>query len=199
MENTNNFLSSDYKKPERGNKYFKFLQGDNTFRVLSPAITGWEDWTPDKKPVRTKDKPQFPIVQGKYPKHFWAFVVFDYTDTTIKVMQITQAGIQDELYNLATNKAWGDPKGYDVTIKRTGEGMETKYSVIPSPPSALNPEIETAYSKKKVTLEKLFENGDPFEDEEQVNPPEGHPAHPQADPAPTQEEQVSVDPSSIPF
>ncbi len=197
------FLEPTYEKPGRGNKYFKFIQGDNTFRVLSPAITGWEDWTPDKKPVRTKDKPQFPIVEGKYPKHFWAFAVFDYKDTSIKLMQITQAGIQDELYNLVTNKDWGDPKNYDVTIKRTGEGMDTKYSVIPSPPSVLGADIVALYSKTKVTLEKLFENGDPFEDKEKANPSEGTPNHPQAVEQPSvvsSEEEITPEQiSNIPF
>ena len=94
------FLDQNYQKPERGGAYFKLNQGDNIFRIMSPAVTGWEDWKEEggkKIPVRTKEK-QEPLVVGKNPKHFWAFAIFDYKDTKIKIMQVNQASIQDSLW-----------------------------------------------------------------------------------------------------
>ena len=46
------FLPENYKSPE-GN-YMKLQDGENTFRVLSSAIVGWEYWNRDNKPVRSE-------------------------------------------------------------------------------------------------------------------------------------------------
>ena len=171
---TNEFLPQGYtyEKPKVAGRYYKFTEGDNIFRVLSPAITGWEDWSVDKKPIRTVAKPEFPAVQGKYPKQFWAFVVFDYEEEDeskmLKILQITQASIMEAMFNLHTNVAWGDPKNYDLNINRSGKELDTKYQVMPSPPSATNPKAVELYNKTKISLEKLFSNGDPFEEDKDV-------------------------------
>ena len=49
-----NFLPDNYKIPTTSN-YMKFAEGKNTFRVLSSAITGWEYFTTENKPVRQKE------------------------------------------------------------------------------------------------------------------------------------------------
>ena len=48
------FPSEDYKLPITSN-YMKFLEGDNTFRVLSSSIVGWEYWNIEGKPVRNRE------------------------------------------------------------------------------------------------------------------------------------------------
>jgi hypothetical protein len=156
------FLPQGYVKPETGGKYFKFQQGDNRFRILSPAITGWIDWTPDKKPVRTKDQPEALFDQTKPAKHFWAFVIWDYKEKSIKILEVTQATIQTAIYDLHNDESWGNPTQYDINVKKTGEKMETKYTVMPTPPKQADTEILSAYRETKIDLNKLYDGGDPF-------------------------------------
>lgn len=155
------FLPNGYEKPESGSKYYKFAAGDNYFRILSPAITGWLDWE-DKKPVRTKERPENSIDPSKPAKHFWAFVIWDYKEKVIKILEITQATIQTAIFDLHNDKNWGSPLNYDLNVKKTGEKMETKYSVIPTPPKELSSEIQTAYNSVIIELDELYVNGDPF-------------------------------------
>ena len=160
-----NFLPSNYKPPVGEGKYYKFEQGSNKFRILSDSIQGWEDWKEEdgqRKPIRTKEK-QAPISSDQKPKHFWAFVVWDYSDEKIKIMELTQITIQSAILALYKSEDWGDPKNYDITITKTGEKMETKYNVIATPPKEVKKEIAEKYKNTKINLDKLFDGGDPFE------------------------------------
>ena len=167
---TNTFLPSGYEKPETPSNYLnKFREGNNKFRILSSAIVGYEYFNTDNKPVRSKEpfKETPGIKVDKNGKsrinHFWAFVVWDYAAEQIKIMEITQSGIQDAIIELSMDDNWGDPKSYDLNIKRTGkEFNNTKYNVVPTPPSQIDGEIAKAYNETKIDLEKLYTGEDPF-------------------------------------
>src|SRR3990172_6527620 len=76
-KNMNDFLPKDYKEPEMSN-YMKFSDGDNIFRILSKAIIGFQYFTDENKPVRSKvpfTKIPNDIKVGGQIKHIWAFVV----------------------------------------------------------------------------------------------------------------------------
>ena len=45
----NNFLPENYKDPVIPGNYMRLEEGDNTFRVLSSAITGWIIWGDEVK------------------------------------------------------------------------------------------------------------------------------------------------------
>ena len=158
------FLPENYAGvPKSNNRYLKFEEGDNRLRILSSAITGWTQWTEDKKPLRSRTQPEKLINPEKPAKHFWAFVVWCYKSKEIKVVEITQASIQNAIYDLHTDPSWGSPLGFDLNIKRVGKDMNnTEYSVIPTPPKPLHPEIARLYSETKIDLEKLYTGGDPF-------------------------------------
>lgn len=160
------FLPPNYVKPASASRYYKFQSGNNNFRILSPAITGWIDWTETsdgtRKPVRTKDKPEQSIDPSKPAKHFWSFVIWDYQEKNIKIMEITQATIQDAIFALHNSEDWGSPTEYDLCVNRVGEKMETKYSVIPKPPKPVSEEIAEALAKEKIDLNKLYDGEDPF-------------------------------------
>ena len=164
------FLEKDYKVPASNMNYFKFQVGENNFRVLSSAITGFIYWTEDKKPIRLKEmwkkKPSDIKTEknGSYrTNHFWAFVVWNYETSNIQIMEITQKTIMNAIKSLVDNKKWGDPKNFDITITKVGEGLETEYSVMPNPQSEVQKEITEEYKNKPVNLEALFKNGDPFQ------------------------------------
>jgi hypothetical protein len=157
------FLPPNYEAPEASSKYMKLKQGDNVFRVLGDAIIGWIDWD-NKKPIRTPhDQPKPKPVDPKNDvKHFWAFPVWDYEDKAIKVLEITQISIQNAINNYVADEAWGDPKNYDIVVKKVGEKMETKYAVMAKPPKEITTEISEAFKAVKIDLNLLFSGDDPF-------------------------------------
>lgn len=165
----NDFLEQGYEVPQSGGGYFKLKDGENRFRILSKPIIGWLDWK-DKVPFRfqMKSKPEKSFDPAKKVKHFWAFVVFDYSDKTTKVFEITQASIQSSIANYSKNEEWGAPFDYDITITRKGKDMDTEYFVSPSPKKILLDEYKKIASAKPVNLQALFTGGDPWATSEQV-------------------------------
>jgi hypothetical protein len=164
------FLPEGYKEPE-GN-YMKFNEGENTFRVLSSAVTGYEYWNKDTKPVRSKTPwkttpkdIQTDNKSGKPTpiKHFWVFMVWSYRAEKAQMLEVTQKGIMSSMKAYIANKQWGDPKGYDFTVTRTGSGIDTEYVTMANPHS---PAPEATYD---VDLEQIFVvDGDPFKGKEAV-------------------------------
>lgn len=69
--------------------------------------------------------------------------VIDRTDGTAKILEFG-ATVRDGINELAKDADYGDPAGYDIKIKKTGEGRDTKYTVVPGKPSSLTPEEEEA-------------------------------------------------------
>jgi len=166
---TNEFLPKNYSVPSSGGNYMKFKQGDNNFRILSSAIIGYEYWTTENKPVRSKEQfKETPNAKedkdGKVSiKHFWAFVVVDLDDSVIKILEVTQLSIQNIIKSFVDNKTWGDPKGYDLNVNRAGEGLETKYTVMPSPHSPVDKDVEFEYKSMEIDLNALYTGDNPFE------------------------------------
>lgn len=163
-----NFLPPEYKVPSNSN-YMKLKDGENTFRVLSSAVVGYEYWNTDNKPVRSKQRwVNTPAdiktdSDGKMSiKHFWAFAVWNYEDKSIQILELTQKGVMDAIKALIDNKRWGNPQGYDITINRSGTGFDTEYIVQANPHSVVDPTILADYAKKTINLEGLFDGSDPF-------------------------------------
>lgn len=144
----------------------KFTDGENTFRVLTPAIIGFEYWTVDKKPIRSESYPEAPtnIRKDSDIKHFWAFVVWNYEEKRVQILEITQKTIMDAVRALIMNAKWGDPTGYDISVTRAGTGLDTEYQIVPNPHSTLTDEITDAFKAKKINLRALYVSGDPFDE-----------------------------------
>lgn len=155
------FLPQGYSTASNG--YMKLKEGDNKIRVLSSAIVGYENWH-DKKPHRWRinGKPPADIQFEDKNKLFWAFIVFNYEQGAVQILEITQAQIRKQLESLVNDKDWGNPKEYDISIKRSGTGMDTSYSVLPKSHSKLTKEIQEAVDGAEINLEALFDGGDPF-------------------------------------
>lgn len=158
-----NFLPTGYQAPKSNSGYMKLQDGENKFRILSQPILGWEDWL-DKKPVRYRfdEKPARPVDPKKAVKHFWAMLVWNYLEEEIQILHITQASIRKSLEALCSDDDWGAPYFYDLKIVKSGDGMETEYSVNPIPHKQLAPAIQQKFMEKRCNLEALFDNGDPF-------------------------------------
>jgi hypothetical protein len=160
-----NFLPDDYEVPQNASNYLRLKSAETRFRIMSKPVIGWIDWDSEKKAHRYQmaEKPKTSFDTSKPIKHFWAMVIFDYSDNNIKIFEITQSGIQKDIKALAQDPDWGDPKGYDIKIKKEGEKMETKYTVTACPHKPITSEMEQAFDDKPVMLKSLFEMGaDPF-------------------------------------
>lgn len=167
------FLPKNYEIPQAPSDYMKFVKGENRFRILDNATTGFEYWTQDSKPVRSKEPfeetPNIKIENGRQTdvKAFWAIPVWNYNSKSVQILEITQVSIMSAIKALYDNSKWGSPVNYDICVTKTGEKMETKYQVTPEPPiEEPSQEIKDAYVMKTPNLEALFANdgkgGDPF-------------------------------------
>jgi|ERR1700733_6870418 len=171
MENF--FPTSDYKVPTSSN-YMKFMEGENTFRVLSSAIVGYEYWNTNQKPVRSKEEfegipDDIKMVKNERGEsvpspisHFWAFVVWNYNDKRIQILEVKQKGIMQTMQTYIKNPKWGSPKEYDFIVNRVGSGFDSTYSVAVNPKAPLEKSIEEMYAARSINLNALYEDKDPF-------------------------------------
>ena len=159
-----------------GGNYMKFAQGENKFRIVGSSddkpnpgfIQGMVGWTTDaegnRRPIRWPKNEQAPRVQFQDPpREFFAFIVWNYADDRIQILELTQAGLKNELYALAVDDEWGDPRKYDVAVIRDGEGKDTSYVMTPKPHKQRSDEINSAVKAMSVDLTKLYTGDDPFE------------------------------------
>lgn len=164
------FPDEDYEIPESSN-YMSFKEGDNTFRVLSNAIVGFEYWNLKDEAVRQKEefsptptdiKPNKDGKPGKVA-HFWAFVVYNYDAKKVQILEVKQKGLMKYMQGLMKNPAWGSVKGYDIVVNKTGSGFSTEYTFVANPHSPVDEEVAAQYAGMKINLEALYTGGDPFE------------------------------------
>jgi hypothetical protein len=107
-------IYNTYKPTSGGDLYLKLKDGDSVkLRIASEPVIFTNDF------------------DGKITERF-AWVVYNRND---KKAQVYAAGksVYGQLADLV--EEWGEPTEYDITIKRSGEGLETKYGVVPSPTS----------------------------------------------------------------
>lgn len=161
------FLPSAYEIPVSPSNYMKFAEGINRFRILSSAIVGFEYFTKENKPVRSRESfeetPDDIKVGGKV-KPFWAFCVYNYQTANIQILELTQKSIMNAIKSLVDNPKWGKPFLYDIAITKTGEGLDTEYQTQGEPPIAEpNDEIKAKFMEKDINLNVLFEGKNPFD------------------------------------
>jgi hypothetical protein len=144
-------LPTDVTGGVGGGDYFKPALGQNKILIVGDAVIGYEYWTAEEKPVRSKTKFDEPldnpkVSQVKNPKtgeteskidgqkFFWAMPVYDFKDETFKLWQVMQKGVKESLASYQKNPEWGNPVGnYTLSIDRSGEGFTTKYNVVANP------------------------------------------------------------------
>lgn len=185
---SNSFLPTDYEAPAQATgNYLNISKIPNDkpikIRILGSAVVGYEYWTNENKPMRSK-KP-FLEVPGDarldeknqfVAKHFWAFPVWVYpnecgVEEGVKIFQVTQQTIRHTLEALVNNEDWGSPEDinttgflYDIAIVKTGEKLTTKYTLTPAPINKkTDPEMQMhTFNEMKIDLSKLFSGENPF-------------------------------------
>jgi hypothetical protein len=166
------FLPEGYKTPKTESAYLKPIEGTIKFRTVGQPIMGYEYWTENKKPVRLKEMPKekpddIKIEKdGSYKiKHFWAFKVIDRNDLkgVIRILELTQSSIMQDIENLVNSEDWNDPEQYDISITGEGSGIERRYNVMPSPHKPLSKEEKDLVKNTPINLEALFYGENPFD------------------------------------
>ncbi len=160
-----NCLPENHKRPTLSSaNYLKPQEGLSQFRILSNIITGWEDWSAEKKVFRFRvdNPPAKPLVAGKKVKYFWSMIVWNVLTEQIQIFNPTQLTIQDSLESFIKDSDWGLPINYDIKIVRKGEGVLTEYTVTPVPHKPLSQEILREFKNRPIQLEALYEGLDPF-------------------------------------
>ena len=152
----------------------KLQPGANQFRIVGSGddggfiqgMLGWSENAEGKRhPHRWKIGADAPMPFEDRPKEFFAMLVWNYRESKIQILELTQAGLKGELMSLANDtEDWGDPRKFDLTITKSGEKLDTRYAMTPKPPKKRSDEINDAVKATKVNLSALFDGGDPFGD-----------------------------------
>ena len=105
----------DTHKPAGGGQYFKIEPGQTIkFRIASePAI-----FEAEQKDGSTSTK--------------YAWIVWNQDEQVAQILQMGSSLFR-ALSGLAQDDDWGDPMNYDIKMKRTGAGLETRYETNPNP------------------------------------------------------------------
>lgn len=90
-------------------------------------------------------------------------------ESEVKIFEFGWA-VQKQLRQLANDEDWGMPENYDITINVEGEGLKTKYSVIPRPKKELSDSDKALIKgcsidlRKSVKADENQEEPDPMGD-----------------------------------
>ena len=183
------FLPKGYQTPEVPSNFMTLEDGDNSFRLISSAIVGYEWWVENgvegRRPVRVQTADEIPEEvrnasdDRHKARHFWAFTVYNYHTQTIQILELKQQTIMRAIEAFIKNPKWGNPQNYDLIIERVKTGSQdrdVKYNVIPEPPSPLDEGIVELAKSVPVRLEAMFTGEDPFAEPKDDEAPTKRPA-----------------------
>lgn len=163
---------NDPKLISSSSKFLRLKQGENKVRLVSEVGVMGKHWD-NRKMVGVcigKDEGCPHCAEGNDPKPVWLCWAIDRIDSKIKQLEMGYTIIQ-QLQKLAQSKEYGftESPPYDITIIKTGEGLDTEYTVIASrQDTELTPEeiekvqdltpIKDIIEKRK----KITEENEPF-------------------------------------
>lgn len=169
---------NNYSVPTSTSGSYMTLEDVNNIRILKAPVIGQQYWVEledgTRKPKRVKLDTSIDVSEisiNKYGNlslsHWHGYVVFDYADSSVKVLNVTQKSIQKAIVDLDKNEDWGDITKYDIRITRDEDGKG--YTVTPKPPKPLTKEQQEIVDNTYVNLEALYVSeehpygGNPFE------------------------------------
>lgn len=71
-----------------------------------------------------------------------ALTIYNQTDSVAQILMLSLTAFGG-VFDLKEDDEWGDPEAYDITMKRTGVDLETKYSFVPASKKPLEADKKT--------------------------------------------------------
>ena len=179
-----NFFDQGHEIPDKRNQFMKFGQGKNRIRFIGNPVSGFvffgktkrEDGSEAVKPFRRREgEGEFSVeemisrdvrmkpdgeIEGQ--KYFVMGLVYNYQKEKLQALEITQKSILKAMKSYVESEEYGHPSGYDLTIEKKGDGLNTEYTVIVSPPKPLSAEIENLVGETSCDLQKIFDGEYPL-------------------------------------
>lgn len=115
-------------------KYWRPKDGANKIRIVSEAVNVWKVFDKSNKSVRTfMNEDAAKLEGGKEARMRVAVRIINRENGQLQIAEFG-AQIVDQLADLATSEdfSFDDVPPYDITIQKSGSGLETEYKVIPS-------------------------------------------------------------------
>ncbi len=182
-----NFFDQGHEIPDKRNQFMKFVQGKNRLRFIGNPVSGFvffgktkrDDGSETVKPYRRRKsegefsleeminrdvrmKPDGEIEGGPALRQKYFVMGLVYNHQKLQVLEITQKSILKALKSYVESEEYGHPSGYDLTIEKKGDGLNTEYTVIVSPPKPLSDEIVEAVGSTSCDLQKIFDGEYPL-------------------------------------
>ena len=80
----------------------------------------------------------------------------------MQVWSVGQKTIRDQIVSISRDADFGDPRNFDIKIKKEGEKMKTTYTINPLPPTELGEEAKNTIMQTQVNIDAYFEGENPF-------------------------------------
>ena len=95
------------------------------------------------------------------PKVSFASVVLAKNEAGKREVKVYEFGwsVQKQLRTLRDDEDWGNLECYDVAITRTGEKLDTKYTVVPKKPAPLTEDDRELLDDASIDLKKVCRVG----------------------------------------
>ena len=117
---TEDNIYKQYTAPSSGGDYLKFEDGkEYKIRVASQPYVFLDTFT-NKATGETRTSTKY------------ALAIWNLTADAAQILQLPITGFRS-LQAVAIDEDWGDPQSFNVNIKRTGTGTDTRYNIIPTP------------------------------------------------------------------
>jgi hypothetical protein len=145
-----------------GGGFFDFEKGDNTFRFVCNPVWGYRYTYDFREEDKEEEYPFYEFgakgVDEDKMKIVMKAVVWDVENKDLKFIEISQNTIINAIQAYSDNDKYGDPKGYNIVVRKTGEGRDTRYSVIAEPPEDQSEDLKEALNKVEINPDSFFYN-----------------------------------------
>nr|WKN38687.1 hypothetical protein K4G66_08225 [Tunicatimonas sp. TK19036] len=184
QQNRVTFFDKGHEIPDKRSQFMKLEPGKNRFRFIGHPVSGFlffgkvsrEDGSETVKPYRRRESEgEFSLEEMinrnarlnkggemEAQKYFVLSLVYNYQKEKLQVLEITQKSILKALKSYVDSEEYGHPAGYDITLEKRGENLNTEYTLIVSPPKPLSETIVQQMGELSCDLEKIFEGEYPL-------------------------------------
>ena len=149
--------------------FFRLMDGDNYFRIVKMKDVGFRGWL-DKKPVYAEtpagltEKGAVDSQTNSFKKVYAALVIRRGTEDSqgrvsldqVGVLEIDRATLIKGLQQIGSQPGRDNFQKYDIRITKTGQGKETRYSIVGLIIKPLTTEEVDMVREAKINLEQIY-------------------------------------------